>query len=134
MPCKVEEWGSTLAKVRRNLGQAYVSYKTKKQMAARAIDNPCRDGCFGKVTQEGVQKNFSEFWALGSYDAQNVYIQNRVEVIPVKRKRTKQEHSNRSNTRQYVQCSVQQRQDQGVQGGVLGYARHWHYAGDHGSA
>ena len=55
---------SMLAKVKCNLGQMSVSDKTKKQVAAHTIGNPCRDGCFGKVTQEGVQNTLSEFWPL----------------------------------------------------------------------
>lgn len=100
-PRKVDEWVINVAKRKRNLGQAYVSYKTKKNVQVRAVGNPCHDGCFTKVTQEGVQTIFSEFWALGSYDSQNEYIQKMVEVIPVQRKRTKEEHSRRSCTRVY---------------------------------
>ncbi|KAK3885608.1 hypothetical protein Pcinc_010199 [Petrolisthes cinctipes] len=100
-PRKVKEWGSVSSKVKRSLGQSYVSYKTKKQVTARVIGNPCHDGCFRKVTEEGVNNIFSEFWALGSYDTQNAYIIKMVILEPVKRKRTNNEHSKRSNTRYY---------------------------------
>ena len=96
----VDAYAINVAKKARNLGEAYVSYKTKKHMSARAVGNPCRDGCFAKVTQRVIQTIFSEFWALGSFDSQNAYIQKMVEVKPVKRRRTKEE-SRRSNTRVY---------------------------------
>ncbi|KAK4328322.1 hypothetical protein Pmani_001265 [Petrolisthes manimaculis] len=73
-PRKVKEWENVSSKVKCNLGQSYISYKTKKLVSARVIGNPCRDGCFRKVTEEGVNNIFSEFWALGSYDTQNAYI------------------------------------------------------------
>ena len=100
-PRKVEAWGSYVAQKKRNLGQVYVSYKTKKEVTARSVGSPCPDECFQKLTHAGVQNIFNEFWALGSYDSQNAYIQKMVEVVPVKRKRVKEEYSKRSNTRQY---------------------------------
>ena len=100
-PQKVEAWGSYVAQKKRNLRQAYVSYKTKKEVSARSVGNPCPDEYSQKLTHGGVQNIFNEFWALGSYDSQNAYIQKMVEVVPVKRKRVKEEYSKRSNTRQY---------------------------------
>lgn len=82
-------------------GHAYVNCKTKKAMPARDVGSPCRDGCFSRIRQEGVQKIFSEFWVSRSYDSQNAYIQDMVEMIPVNRKHTKKEHSKRNKTPSY---------------------------------
>ncbi|KAG7177742.1 putative Transposable element Tcb1 transposase-like 9, partial [Homarus americanus] len=92
------EWKKHVAKERRNKGEAYESRFSKKPVAARVLGAPCRDGCFEKVTMAGVDTIFKAFWEIGDYGLQNAYIQRLVDVVPIKRKRTKQEVSRRSST------------------------------------
>ena len=50
------EWKENIAKKKRNLGQAYVSIKTGKEVRPRRVGQPCRDGCFTKITMPVVNK------------------------------------------------------------------------------
>jgi len=71
-PCGgVAQCDTSLSKVNRNLGKAYVSRATGENVEARAVGPPCRDGCHGKVTRPVIDKIFSEFWNIGDHDLQN---------------------------------------------------------------
>lgn len=83
---KPDSWKRKVALSKRNLGQAYVG-ATGKSFSARCIGPPCADGCFDKVTRPVIDQVFSDFWAIGSYDDQNAYIQKLVSSVPVKRVR-----------------------------------------------
>lgn len=91
-------WKKNVAKHKRNVGEAYISVKTNRHVAARAIGPPCADGCFDRVGREGIRAIFEAFWALGDYELQNAYIQKLVKTVPIKRKRTLAEVSRRSHT------------------------------------
>ncbi|KAK3884060.1 hypothetical protein Pcinc_011648 [Petrolisthes cinctipes] len=81
-----EKWVRSLAKVRRNKGEEYVS-RGKKRMPARVIGPPCNDGCFSIVTRPMVEQLFKHFWDIGDFDKQNTYIQNLVKKVDIKRHR-----------------------------------------------
>ena len=61
-----------------NTGQACVSRDTKQQVAARAVGEPCHDGCFTKITRPGIDLLFKVFWDIGDSGLQNSYIQKLV--------------------------------------------------------
>ena len=65
------------------------------------VGPPCSDGCFDRVTPDGVNSVFSAFWGLGDYDMQNAYLQKLIRVKAVKRKRTTAEISRRATTMEY---------------------------------
>ena len=98
---KPEQWHRNIAKKRRNLGKAYVSSKTGKKVASKKIGRPCNDGCFNKVTMEGVQAIHDKYWDSGSYDLQNAYLIGCIKLVPIKRKRTTQEVSKRKHNFSY---------------------------------
>lgn len=89
-----------IAKAARNKGEAYVS-TSNKAVAKRVIGTPCKDGCFGKVTQPGVQSIFSSFWSIGDYNMQNAYIQKQVVLMDVQRSRLVDDAKKRSHSRAY---------------------------------
>ena len=91
----------SVAKEKRNKGEAYTSPASQRAIPQRVIGAACRDGCFAKITMPGVQSIFSAFWAIGDYNLQNAYIQKMVAVIPISRKRTAAEVSRRSVSRAY---------------------------------
>lgn len=72
------------------------------QNPARVVGAPCRDGCFNKVTLEGVDAIFKAFWEIGDCGLQEVYLQKMVVLMPVKKKTTKKIVSRRSCTFVYT--------------------------------
>lgn len=82
-----EKWAQNVAKQLRNRGQAYTSVFTKKQVSARTIGKPCKDGCFDKVKRRVIEILFKEFWEIGNFDLQNAYIQKLVRPKEIKRRR-----------------------------------------------
>ena len=95
-----EQHKRIIAKRKRNLGESYINVSSH-EVAARKVGPQCRDGCFEKVTLEGVKEIFESFWKMGNYDLQNAYIQKLVSVLPIARKRTQAEVSRRSMSRSY---------------------------------
>ncbi|XP_068226262.1 uncharacterized protein [Palaemon carinicauda] len=83
----VLQWKKYAAKIQRDAGQEYVSRATGKEVAAKKIGNPCRDGCFDKISMPVIQEVFSDFWGVADYDKQNAYIRSLVRSKPVKRRR-----------------------------------------------
>ena len=98
-----EKWGKTIAKRRRNLGLAYTSYATKKEMAARKVGTrcTCSKDCFTVLGREQIDGIFDAFWKIGNYDSQNQYLQSLIREEKPKRKRTTAEVSRRIRTCHY---------------------------------
>lgn len=96
-----EQWKRQVAKTKRNLGQAYQSVYSDKDVAAKRIGNPCRDGCFDKLGEEAVNDIFKGFWALGNFEDQSNYLVGRVKSKAIKRKRTTREVSQRRTNYEY---------------------------------
>ncbi|KAG7171658.1 hypothetical protein Hamer_G014803 [Homarus americanus] len=92
---RVDEWAKEVAKRKRNLGEEYVSYSTKKVVKARQVCPPCPDSCFDKLARDNIDTIFTNFWAIGDYNTQNGYLQALIRDMPVKRKRTEAEVSRR---------------------------------------
>lgn len=99
-----ERWVKSVVKRKRNTGQSYVSRTTNELVEARVIGLPCNDGCFGKVTRHVIEAVFTEFWDIGDYDLQNVYIQKLVQKVEVKRRRKPIDSANPGPTRT---CNLQ---------------------------
>ena len=92
---KESAWIQNISKKKRNLGQEYVSVKTKKVMPARKVGPPCNDGCFPKVGLEKIEEIHKQFWEIGDYNRQNEYLIRCLTEEPFKRKYTKKDDSKR---------------------------------------
>ena len=85
-----EGWQKSIAKAKRNRGEDYVSYASKKQrVGLKKIGAQCKDGCFEKVGMEKVQSILDSFWAIGDYNKQNAYISGCISEAGFKSKYTK---------------------------------------------
>lgn len=82
-------------KMLKNQGKKYESAKSKKIMAPKKIGPPCKckNKCLENIGEEGVQCIFYSFWAIGDYNAQNLYLSSRMKILKPKRKYTKKETS-----------------------------------------
>lgn len=49
-----EKWEKNIAKRKRNLGEEYTCYTTKKVMPAKEVGPPCNDGCFEKIGRANI--------------------------------------------------------------------------------
>ncbi|CAL4091729.1 unnamed protein product [Meganyctiphanes norvegica] len=105
---KQQTWACNVRKNAKNHG---LSYYTKikgtnelREMPARKIGNPCncKNKCFEKVTEEGIESIFKHFWAMGDYNMQNSYLTGRIQQMGLKRKRTKSEESKKTCTNIYT--------------------------------
>ena len=97
-PKQVELWARNIAKKKRNLGQEYVSEKTKNVVAARKVGPPCSDGCYDKLGMEKIHAIVTNFWGMGDYDRQNQYLIGCISEEQHKRKYTKEAVSKRPVT------------------------------------
>ena len=63
-------WKTNIAKTARNLGLAYTSKDSGKEKDERRIGDPCncKNKCFDRVGQTNIERIFTEFWQLGSYN------------------------------------------------------------------
>ncbi|XP_076058391.1 uncharacterized protein LOC143035331 isoform X3 [Oratosquilla oratoria] len=94
-----EKWEKTKAKYARNKGEAYTSYTTKQQVAARAVGPACKCGCFDKVGMDSINELFNKFWEMGDFNHQNAYISKMVTSMEVKRCRVKRDRTSRQKRR-----------------------------------
>ncbi|XP_066951256.1 platelet binding protein GspB-like isoform X6 [Macrobrachium rosenbergii] len=85
---RVESWAASVSKMKRSLGQEYISMKTKKVMPAREIGQPCKDGCFEKLGMGKIKDIFKAYWGIGDYVKQNEYLNSCFSQVPFKRKYT----------------------------------------------
>ena len=108
-----EKWKKNVAKSKRNSGDGYVSAASGAVIKKRSTGNPCADGCFAKVGEDGVKQIFDDFWKLGNWSAQNAYLLSVIRAVPIKSKRTKKDVSSRPcnyeytvkhNGKQYIVC------------------------------
>ena len=72
-------WKSGNAKTARNLGQEYVSTRGRT-VPCRRIGEPCgcKLECFNKIGRHNIESIFNDYWKLGSYDIQTIFINNHV--------------------------------------------------------
>lgn len=95
-------WVRNMTKAKNNSGKEYFSVKTGRLVAGRQIGTPCRDGCCDKVTLPVIRVLFSDFWAIGNYDAQTTYIQKLIHKMPVKRHRRSKTPDNPGKHRKFM--------------------------------
>lgn len=84
-----------VAKMKRSLGEQYVSAYTAKMMEKRKMGNPCADGCFTKLGEDVLKEIFEAYWKIGDLSVQNAYLVSLIRTVEIKRKRTKQNVSSR---------------------------------------
>ena len=70
----IELWKDSVKKMKRNTGEAYTSYKSEKNVAARSIGPPCSCGGFTKIGINKTQILFDKFWKIGNFNDQNAYL------------------------------------------------------------
>nr|CAH7766802.1 unnamed protein product [Callosobruchus chinensis] len=83
---KPSQWKQNKAKIKRNLGQAYKSISSEKEVLARKIKPPCstkcRLKCFEKIGQSLREELFTKFWDLGDINLQRSFVSScLVEVV-----------------------------------------------------
>jgi len=96
-----QTWERNVTKTKRNLGQAYTSYWTKKDVPKREIGEPCKCGCFDKLGYEKINEIFNSFWNIGNYDKQNAYLGGLVKEKEIKRPTVKGRVSRKTRTLSY---------------------------------
>ncbi|CAH0564506.1 unnamed protein product [Brassicogethes aeneus] len=94
------------SKRRRNLGQEYLSVKSKNVIKARELGPPChcKNMCREKLdnTHEAI---FNKFWDLGSFDLQNSYLFGCIRIHKNKRsykKKQKRQEFSRTFNAEYT--------------------------------
>ena len=97
-----DNWKKTVAKQKKNSGEAYTSLTSGKQVEARKIGPPCscKNKCCEKLGSDAIEKLFSEYYKL-DYNGQSHYIHKHISSIPVKRVRVKDKESRRKFTYEY---------------------------------
>ena len=86
-------WKQNKRRKLRNQGGPYVSARGKS-IPGKVRGSGCPDGgkcefkCSENLTEEHREHLFKEFWKLGNFDEQNMYVAGRVAVRPVKRRYT----------------------------------------------
>lgn len=99
-----QKWKKVETKRKRDSGIAYISRSTQKCVPARQMGLPCScaSKCFEKVGLENAKNIFKDFWEMGNYNAQTLYLYNRLSVFNVKRSLVKDGKSRRSNSITYT--------------------------------
>ena len=86
-------WKQNKRRKLRNQGEPYVSARSKS-IPGKVRGSGCPDGgkcefkCSENLTEEHREHLFKEFWKLGNFDEQNMYVAGCVTVRPVKRRYT----------------------------------------------
>ena len=85
--CDKSKWGKSIAKKKRDSGEAYIGVKTKRPVAARRLGAPCTCPlkCYNVLGQGIPQLIFDQYYKLASHNAQTSYLVSRVQSSPVKR-------------------------------------------------
>ena len=98
-----DDWQRNKAKRQRDSGQEYVSCKTGKTVAKRAVLGPCpcQKKCFEVVGLDNVNLIHTQFWECGDWNLQVAFVQRHSEQNQVKRRRTLDETKQRSGNWTY---------------------------------
>ena len=96
-------WKTSVAKKKRDSGEAYVSAYTNKQMPARRVgpDCKCPKKCYEKIGMACIQEIFDNYWVLADHSAQTAYLTKLVHCETVNRSEVG-EGSRRKNTNVYT--------------------------------
>ncbi|CAG9765561.1 unnamed protein product [Ceutorhynchus assimilis] len=95
---KFEMQTNVTAKKLRNSNKEYYNYKGKlvKQKCFQDFQCPCKAECHNKVGQDVREEEFNKFWALGDYNAQNMFL-----AASMREKEKARQYTNRPSKRQY---------------------------------
>lgn len=90
----------------RNSGQEYVDSngKVKQARSMKPVHTCVRLKCQDNISEDIAKTLFQEYWDLQSYDSRLNYVTSRMEVTPVKRKRSRlpeEESHSKSTTNKY---------------------------------
>ncbi|XP_050310404.1 uncharacterized protein LOC126746280 [Anthonomus grandis grandis] len=98
-------WKVKIAKKRRNTGQEYTSYATKKIVKARKIKESCvkkkyQMECYQKISEDQRKNIFYKFWKLGNHDKHMDFLSKHVKKMQ-KKAETVNTNSRRQFTMEY---------------------------------
>lgn len=101
---KIESTLQTNKKLRVS-GESYVNSKNKRIEKKTVLPNPCHGkrclNTCNNFTENERDSLFKTFWKLESYNEKRAFINGCVNIVPVKRRRTRTENSRRCLTYQY---------------------------------
>ena len=88
----VTNWKKNVIKRLRNTGSEYVKHggtlqKAKKLNEHYLINHSCKNKCAENLTLEQTKTLFENFWKLGDFDAQNLFLAGCVKQSTVERRR-----------------------------------------------
>ena len=83
-----EEWKRKKRKLQKDKGDSYTTYKGERKPAKNRPDLACRCPfrCSEKVREVERERIFTDFYTLGSHDAQNKYLFGLIRKEDVKRR------------------------------------------------
>lgn len=91
-----------IAKIKRNLGQEYISPKTKKVMPPKEIGSTCTEKCKWKcasvISNAKRKELFDQYWALGDLTRQREFIARNSKVLKPSYRFTKKDQPRNFNS------------------------------------
>lgn len=101
------KWKQNMRKIKRNLGQEYISANTNKQSTpARQMRPPCsqkcRLKCIEKLDDDKRQAHFKSFWALGDLQLQRMFVLSSMVTVTPKYKYSNAERPREPNKAYYL--------------------------------
>lgn len=91
-----------IAKLKRNLGQEYLSPKTKKSNATKKIGPTCTEKCKWKcasfISDAKRRELFDQYWALGDITRQREFIARNSKVLKRSHRFTKKDQPRNWNS------------------------------------
>ena len=84
-----KQWKVSAAKMKRNMGEEYVSRHSKMLVPARKMGEKSNCWCFEKIGEEKVKDIFKAFGAISDFNQQNEYISKIVRSEEAKHSRVK---------------------------------------------
>lgn len=104
---KPQNWKVQEANKKRNLGQEYISYSTKKVVQARRMKESCeklhncRTKCHLKISENQRQLIFQNFWKLGNHNKHMDFLAKHVKKEQKKVNTVGEKNSRRQFTMNY---------------------------------
>lgn len=106
-------WKKEVAKKRRNLGQGYVSVKSKKLVKEREIgpacNEKCRLKCFSKFSETDRKSLFNSYWKIGDVQGQRDFLRRMMEKVEPKYRYIREGSNRQNNCAFYVYVSEEKK-------------------------